>query len=347
MMAPVSVCHHVSTTGQRSPPIVLVVPDPRFGIDGFADGSDEPQRRQVVPGGVLVAPLHERPDRSRRGVEDRHLVLLDDRPEAVLVGEVGRAFVHHARRAVRERPVDDVGVAGDPADVGGAPVDVGVGVQVEDVLVGVGDLGEVAARGVHDALGLPGGARRVEDVEQVFAVHRFGRALGGLAGHDARATRGRGRPAITTSFSVRRRTRTCSIDGVCAIASSAMSLSAHDRTAAPRAVGRDEHLGFGVVDAVAQRRRGEAAEHDRVRRADARAREQRDGELGHHAHVDRDPIALADAERLEQVGDPARLVEELRVGDGARVAGLALPVECDLIAVAGVRRDGRGSCTRR
>src|SRR3712207_8640932 len=33
------------------------------------------------------------------------------------------ALVHHLRRAVRERPVDHVGVAGHPADVGGAPVE--------------------------------------------------------------------------------------------------------------------------------------------------------------------------------------------------------------------------------
>ena len=181
MIAPVSVCHHVSTTGHRSPPIVAVVPDPRLGIDRFADGADQPQRRQVVRGGKVVAPLHERSDRGRRGVEDRHLVLLDDRPEPILARVVGRALVEHRRGAVRERAVDDVRVAGDPADVGGAPVDVGVGLQVEDVLVRVRDLREVAAGRVHDALGLPGGARRVEDEQQILGVHRLGRALGALA----------------------------------------------------------------------------------------------------------------------------------------------------------------------
>ena len=118
----------------------LVVPDPRLGVDRLADRSDAAAatRGRASPG-YCVAPLHERPDRGRRGVEDRRLVLLDDRPEPVLVGMVGRAFVDHARRAVRERAVDDVGVTGDPADVGGAPVDVGVGMEVEDVLVRVRD----------------------------------------------------------------------------------------------------------------------------------------------------------------------------------------------------------------
>ena len=129
MMAPVSVCHHVSTTGHRSPPMCSPVPDPGLGVDRLADGPEQPQRREVVALRVLGAPLHERADRGGRGVEDRDAVPLDDRPEAVLVGEVGRALVHHARRAVRERPVDDVRVAGHPADVGRAPVDVGVGMR--------------------------------------------------------------------------------------------------------------------------------------------------------------------------------------------------------------------------
>ena len=61
----------------------------------------------------------------------RDLVTLDDLPEAIFARMIGRALVHHDARAVRERAVDDVAVAGDPADVGGAPVDVVV-VQIED-----------------------------------------------------------------------------------------------------------------------------------------------------------------------------------------------------------------------
>ena len=72
-----------------------------------------------------------------------------------------------------------------------------------------------------------------------------------------------------------------------------------------------------------------------MRGTDARAREHRDRELGDHAEVDRDAIALRDAERLERVGDATRLREHVGVGEDARVAGLALPVERDLVAVTG------------
>ena len=113
-------------------------------------------------------------------------------------------------------------------------------------------------------------------------------------------------------------------------------LERHDAAAAPGAVAGDEHLGLGVLDPVAERVGGEAAEHHRVRRADARAREERRRQLRHHAEVDVDPVALADAELLQRVGEPADVVEQLRVGDGAGVAGLALPVVRDLVAVPGL-----------
>src|SRR5436190_2169149 len=89
-----------------------------------------------MPGNGLVA------DRGRRGVEDRDLVPLDDVPEAILFRPVGRPFVDHHRRSGGERTVDDVRVAGDPSDVGGAPVDV-VLLQVEDPLARRETSGEI------------------------------------------------------------------------------------------------------------------------------------------------------------------------------------------------------------
>ena len=153
----------------------LVVPDPRFGVDRLADRSEQPQRRQIVLLRPLGAPAHERADRGRRRVEDRDAVLLDQRPEAILLRPVGRAFVHQHRRAVGQRAVDDVAVAGDPADVGGAPVDVLVA-QIEHQLRGRVGADQIAAGRVDDALGLPGRAGGVEDVEHVLRVHRLGLA---------------------------------------------------------------------------------------------------------------------------------------------------------------------------
>ena len=197
MIPPVSVCHHVSTIGQRSPPITLWYQSHAFGLIGSPTRAEQPQLGEVVALGVLRAPLDARADRGRRGVEDRHAVARAQLPPDVLVRVVRRALVHDRRRAVGERPVDDVGVPGDPADVGRAPVDVLVGLEVEDRLVGVRDLREVAAGRVQDALRLGGRARRVEDEQRVLGVERLGRALRRPRPPSARGT--------TTSFVGHRR----------------------------------------------------------------------------------------------------------------------------------------------
>ena len=156
---------------------VLVVPDPRLRVDRLADRAEQSQRREVVLLRVLRPPLHVRADRRRRRVEDVDLVALDDVPPAVLVGEVGRPLVHDAGRPVAERAVHDVAVPGDPADVGGAPVD-RVGLDVEDVVVRRRDADEVAAGRVRDPLRLRRGAGRVEEVQEILGVHRLARAVG-------------------------------------------------------------------------------------------------------------------------------------------------------------------------
>src|SRR5207253_9408642 len=126
-----------------------------------------PERAEVVLGRVLRAPFHVRADGGRSGVEDVGLVALDDLPPAVLVRKVGGAFVDDPGGAVGQRAEDDVAVSGDPADVGGAPVN-RVGLDVEDVVVGGGDTDQITACRVDDALGLGRGAARVEQVQQVL-----------------------------------------------------------------------------------------------------------------------------------------------------------------------------------
>ncbi len=74
-----------------------------------------------------------------------------------------------------KRAVDDVAVAGHPADIGGAPVGVFVA-QVEDPLHGHGGLQQVAGGGVDDALGLAGGAGSVEHEERMLAIELLGGA---------------------------------------------------------------------------------------------------------------------------------------------------------------------------
>ena len=81
------------------------------------------------------------------------------------------------------------------------------------------------------------------------------------------------------------------------------------------------------------------AEHDGVDGADARAGQHGVDELGHHGHVDADPVAAADAVGEEHVGDPADVVLQLAVRDVAVGAHLVLGPD-DRGAVARASRGG-------
>src|ERR1044072_6716578 len=102
MIIPVSVCHHVSTTGVRSPPMCSRYQTQASGLIGSPTPAG---RRPAEESGSS-------PDR-RPPVEDVHLVTRDDRPPPVLVRVVRDALVENAGGAVAERPVDDVAVPGD------------------------------------------------------------------------------------------------------------------------------------------------------------------------------------------------------------------------------------------
>ncbi len=229
-------------------------------------------------------------------------------------------------------------MAGHPADVGGAPEDVGLGLEVEDRPVRVRRADEVAAGGVQDALGLAGRAGGVHDVERVLAVVRLGRVVGGRLVDDVVP------PHVAGVVPVHVLAGTPDHQHLVDVLALLLGLAdrlvdrrlERRRVAAPVAAVRgDDHLRLAVGDPVGQRVSGEAAEHHRVRRTDAGAGQHRDRDLGDHRHVDRDPVALLDAQLGQRVRGLADLVLELGVGDVAGVVlGLADPVQGDLVAVA-------------
>lgn len=136
---------------------MFVVPVPSFGVDRLTDGAQDPQRAEVVALDVALTKPSEETDGGWGGVELSDLALLDDFP----VTRWGRVdwggFEDGGGRAEGQRAVDDVGVAGNPADVGHAGEAV-FRMDIENVLDGEGGAEEVAASGVDDTLGLAGGA---------------------------------------------------------------------------------------------------------------------------------------------------------------------------------------------
>ena len=315
----------------------VVEPPPRLGVDRFADGAEQAQAGQVVLVAPLTAGLHEGADGRGGGVEDGDLVAGHDVPEAAVVGEVGGTLVHERGGPVAQRAVDDVAVAGDPADVGGAPVDVVV-LDVEDAAGGEVDAGQVAGGGVDDALGLAGGAAGVEDEEQVFGVGRLGPAGVRLAGDGVVP------PHVAALDHVHRRAGPLEHDHLLDPADLGdgtvdVGLERDGTAAAVAAVGGDDEAALGVLQAVGDRLAGEPAEDDRVGRADAGAGQHGHGRLGHVGQVDRHAVAPPHAQCLEAVGQPAHVGQQLAVGDLANLraaAGdrLALPQDGGLVAAA-------------
>ena len=83
----------------------------------------------------------------------------------------------------------------------------------------------------------------------------------------------------------------------------------------------EDDLRLAVVDATGELRRRKPAEHDAVHRPEARACEHRDDRLGHHGHVDDDPVAAPDPEPREGTGAARGRIPELGVGEAHLAAG--------------------------
>ncbi len=110
----------------------FVIPAPNFRLDGFAD-SGHVLEGVVVFFWLVGAGFAEHANGGGRSVEDVDAKALGDAPGASGVGILRDTFIEDAGGGEGEWAVDDVRVAGDPADVGHAPVDV-TGLQVLVIL---------------------------------------------------------------------------------------------------------------------------------------------------------------------------------------------------------------------
>ncbi len=315
-----------------------VIPHPGLGIDGLADGAEQAQGAQIAPGGPFVALLHQGAQGGGGGVEDVDPVFLNDLPKAIGTGVIGHALEHEAGGAAGEGTVEDVAVAGDPADIGGAPVGVFLA-DVEDPLEGLLGIEQVAGLGVQHALGLAGAAAGVEDEEGVLGVH----GLGGAGVRDA------GGIEFGIPVAIPPRDQVHRLPGAPHDQDAAHSVNplqgliggvlAADQLAGPAiGIGADQHLALAVPQAIAQGQVGKAAEDHAVDGADARAGENGDGELRDHGQIDGHPVALAYPVALKDIGAAADLPVQLLVGQGAGFMGaLPFPDDCRLVLAPGLQ----------
>ena len=101
-----------------------------------------------------------------------------------------------------------------------------------------------------------------------------------------------------------------------------ISLEGNFPAATKTLVRGDNDVGFGVRDAAGDGLGREAAEHDGMDGANARAGEHRIGHLGNHGQVDRDPIALLDAVAFQHIGEKSDATRELSIGDVGGLRGI-------------------------
>ena len=262
----------------------------------------------------LIALAHQGADGGRGGVEGVDLVLVDNLPEPVRSRPGRHALEHQRDGAVRERSVDDIGVARDPADIGRAPVDV-ARLVVEDVFMRHRGPDHVATGRVQHALGLPGRTGGVEDEERVFGAHRFGLAIGRLCGHQLGIVDiARGIPGDIGTGAAHH-------DDAVDIAGAGQRLVdiglQRDGAAAAQAFIRgDDETALAIGDAAGQGVGRKATEDDGMHRTDPGAGEHRVSRFRDHRHVDGDPVALLDTQGFQAIGEAADLLVQFAIGDG-------------------------------
>ena len=242
----------------------------------------------------------------------------DHLPESPTVWVRGDAFEHDLSYTQCQWAVGDVAVAGNPADVGGAPVHIIV-FQVEYPGIGERRVDEEAAGGVLYALGFAGGAGGVQQEQWMLGFDHHGFASVRLAG-DKRAP---GDICVRVERYIAEALEyhdllhagatgfECLVDG---------GFEWNGSSAAHAAVSGNDHAGACVIDAIAQRFRREAAEYDRVNCAYAGAGEHGDAGFGDHRHVDDDAVAFGDAERFHAIGKFGDFVVQLLIGNFSHAA---------------------------
>ncbi len=82
-------------------------------------------------------------------------MLVTDLPKAARIGVIRHPFKHQRCGPVGQRPIDDIAVPGDPADVSRTPVDFTL-LIVKNIFMRHRGIDQIAAGGVHHAFWLTG-----------------------------------------------------------------------------------------------------------------------------------------------------------------------------------------------
>ena len=216
-----------------------------------------------------------------------------------------------------QRSVDDVAVADHPADVGAAPPDL-AGLDAVEIEHRPFQRDQMPAIVAHHALGNPGGARGVEDVERIGRLDRH--AGRGLAGVDRGAAQLR--PVVVAAVDeIAGLLRPLQDDAGLRLDARQpdrlveQRLVLHDAAGLDAAARRKDQFWLGVLDPARELLGRKAAEHHRMHRADPRAGQHREHGFRHHRHIEDDAVALGDAKILHDGRERLHLLQHLGIGE--------------------------------
>ncbi len=274
-------------------------------------------------GGEVVAELAQHPQQRRRAQHLGDGVPLADLVEPRRGRGVQRALEARDGHPAGQPADDGLDGEGQPAHVGGHPVDVAV--FVARLPVGVGPRAEEEpADAVHHTLRPRLGARGEDQERRLVGVERHGRR--------ARGARLPARRRTLCSPSTQRHGVAGAVDhhgrlnarGPAARGPQRLQ-QRHGLGAAVDRVRHDDDLRPRRLQPRRHRLLAEAGEEHGVDRADPVAGVDGGEGLDQVGHVDRDDVTLGHAQLQQPGGQPAHLVGQLGVGQRAGVAGFALP----------------------
>ena len=122
---------------------------------------------------MFFAPFHPSADECGSGVEDGHAILFDNFKDSSLVWCIRSSFIHHLCCAVDQWPIDHVGVASNPSNIGCAPIDIAARFNIKDCFMCVGNLSEIPARCVEDTLWFCCSPRCIQNKERVLTIEEL------------------------------------------------------------------------------------------------------------------------------------------------------------------------------
>jgi len=233
-----------------------------------------------------------------------------------------------------ERGVDDLAVPGDPADIGGAPVD-GFFSNIENPLIGCVVEYHIPTRAMDDAFRLAGGPGRVQHVERMRRLHRD--RLDKLMGTND----GVGKPMIAALLKPDLLAGPPDDDDLFHTWTGGQRLvdnlfERYDLAPPKAAIGGDDQLGLGIFDPAANGLCAETREDHRMDRADPGAGQHCYGEFRNHRQIQGNAVPFLDAETQQHSGKTVDLAEQGRIAQHPGFAIFTFPVDGHLAASPGV-----------